>query len=766
MIAVLAVHVAVAALAAALGGRLGRRVFLLTAVAPLTTVGWVLVEGGAILDGTPVTQRTSWVPELGLDLAFRVDAFTLLVLGIVGGVGVLVMLYASEYFHHEGGLPRFAALLTLFSGAMTGLVVADDLLLLFVFWELTSVTSYGLIGFKDEDPTARSAATQALLVTGAGGLAMLAGILLLTAATDATTISGLAAAAATGDVSGGQASWGAALVLLGCATKSAQVPFHGWLPGAMAAPTPVSAYLHSATMVKAGVFLVARLSPSLADLPPWRPLTVGFGLATMVWGGYRALRQTDLKLLLAYGTVSQLGMLVAVFGTGEPKLLFAGTALLLAHAVYKASLFMVVGIVDHAAHTRRIDDLSGLARRLPVVCAVAVAGGASMAGVIPLLGFLAKEAAIVGYQQAVFGAAGVALAVFVGASALTTAYTLRFLWGAFADRPGVTTELHPPGALFVLPAALLVVPTVLLGVLPALADELVRTAAAALTAKAGDYQLVLWPGLTSAFGLSLLALAVGAALFAARGPVEAAQAAVGRTLTAADLFQRLLTGTLTGAARVTGLVQHGSLPLYLAVAALGMVALPLAVLVGDVRVPDGSALAESPLQAAVIVCSAVAAAGLAVARRRFAAVLLLGTVGFSSAALFVLQGAPDLALTQILVETVSVVVFVLVLRHLPPGFRMPTWDLANAARLAVAGVVGVFMFAITMTALADRTAVPVDEQVTALAYPQGEGSNVVNVTLVDIRGFDTVGEAIVLVVAALGVVALVRANREEAAGRG
>ena len=759
MIAVLVLHVAVAALAGVLGGRLGRRVFLLTALAPLGTVVWVLAEGGAVLDGTPVAQRTEWVPELGLDLSFRVDAFALMMLGIVGGIGVLVMLYASEYFHHEKGLPRFAALLTAFTGAMTGLVAADDLLLVFVFWELTSVTSYGLIGFKDEDPAARSAATQALLITGAGGLALLAGMLLLTSTTGATSISALGELAAAGGIGGTQASWAAALILLGCFTKSAQVPFHGWLPGAMAAPTPVSAYLHSATMVKAGVFLVARLAHPLADLPPWRPMTIGVGLATMCWGGYRALRQTDLKLVLAYGTVSQLGMLVAVFGSGESKLLFAGSALLLAHAVYKASLFMVVGIIDHSTHTREISRLSGLRRAMPTVAVVSVLGGASMAGVIPLLGFLAKEAAIVGYQQAAFAAAGLALAVFVGAAGLTTAYTLRFLWGAFADRPGVTTEIHRPGALFVLPAAVLAVPTVLLGVAPALTDEIVRPAAGALYEKAATYELILWPGITSAFLLSLLALAIGAALFAVRARVEALQAALGRQRTAADHFQRLLGASLRGAARVTGLVQHGSMPLYLGVILLGMVAIPLVHLIGDVRVPDGAVVAESPVQAVVIVGSMLAAAGLAVTRRRFAAVLLLGTVGFSSAALFVLQGAPDLALTQILVETVSVVMFVLVLRHLPDRFRVVPWSTANAARIAVAGIVGAFMFGVTLTALADRTAAPVDEEVAALAYPQGDGSNVVNVTLVDIRGFDTVGEAIVLVVAALGVLGIVRANR-------
>jgi multicomponent Na+:H+ antiporter subunit A len=760
MTTVVLVHVAVAALVGVAGGRLRARVFWLAALAPATTVAWVIARGGDILDGQAYTQRYEWVPGLGVDLSFRVDAFSLLLLGIIGGIGVLVMLYASSYFHHEPGLARFGALLVGFTGAMTGLVAADDLLLVFVFWELTSVTSYGLIGFKDEDPAARASAAQALLVTGAGGLVLLAGFLLLTAATGTGSLSGLDQV----EVTGTQASWAAVLILIGCFTKSAQVPFHGWLPGAMAAPTPVSAYLHSATMVKAGVFLVARLSPSLADLPPWRPLTVGVGLATMVWGGYRALRQTDLKLVLAYGTVSQLGMLIATFGTGESKLLFAGTALLLAHAVYKASIFMVVGIIDHSTHTRQIESLSGLARAMPVVMVVAAIGAASMAGVIPFLGFLAKEAAILGFEEAGFWASTAALAVFVAASGVTAAYTLRFLWGGFANRPGVTTECHPPGFRLVLPAAVLAVPTVLLGVAPALADELIRPAAGSLYEPAGVYELVLWPGLTSAFLLSLLALGIGVVLFLVRVPVERAQARVARRFTAADVFSRTVSGTLVGAARVTGVVQSGSLPLYLGVIVLSMMALPLFVLVGDIRLPDGWVWAESPLQVVVIACSALAATGLAVAQRRFAAVLLLGVVGFSSAGLFVIQGAPDLALTQLLVETVVIVVFVLVLRHLPARFRVYRWSGATGLRVIVSGVVGLFMFGATVTTLADRTAEPVDREIAEIAYPQGDGSNIVNVTLVDIRGLDTVGEATVLVVAALGVVALVRAGRDPGDG--
>ncbi len=760
MIVVLLIHVAVAAVAATLGPRLRSRVFWIALLAPASTVVWAATNASDAHDGTSIVQSREWIPELGLDFRFVIDEFALMMLFIVGGIGVLVMAYASQYFGDEEGLGRFTALLTVFAGAMTGLVTADSLLLIFVFWELTSITSYGLIGFKDTKSAARGAATQALIITGAGGLALLAGLILLRISTGASTLSELA----TADVGGTVASWAAVLILIGCFTKSAQVPFHGWLPGAMSAPTPVSAYLHSATMVKAGVFLVARLAPHLAELGPWRPMTLGFGLATMVWGGYRALRQTDLKLLLAYGTVSQLGMLIAVFGAGEKKLLFAGTGLLMAHAVFKASLFMVVGIIDHSTHTRQISELSGLRRAMPLVVVTSVIGGASMAGIIGLAGFLAKEAAILGLLQSKIGGIDLATAVFVFASALTAGYTIRFLVGAFSDRPGVETDIHKPGVLLVAPAALLIIPTVVFGIADGWATTLVSEAVYALDPEASKFDLKLWPGITTAFVLSLLAVGGGFVLFAFRQPIEQIQTRLGRKRDAADLFQDGLQGVLRGAAKAVGVFQPGSLPIYLAVILIAVFAPPLLIIIGETGVPADRVFAESPLQVAVVIATMIAALLLALAERRFAAVLLLGTVGLGSASLFVIQGAPDLALTQLLVETVSVAIYVFVLRHLPARFKAPPLSGANVPRAIVAALVGVTVFLLTITAVSNRTAEPIDTELTARSYPEADGSNVVNVTLVDFRGFDTVGEALVLVVAALGVVALVRANRSPDGG--
>jgi multicomponent Na+:H+ antiporter subunit A len=765
---VLLAHLVVSVLCALTGARLGRRVFWIAALAPAATVAWVLAHAAEVLDGEVIRSSYEWVPALSLRVSFAVDAFAVMMLAIVGGIGVLVMVFSSGYFDDESGLARFSTLLTLFAGAMTGLVAADDLLLIFIFWELTSILSFGLIGFKHTSSSARAAATQALLITGAGGLCLLAGFVLLGVATGARSLTDLAGL----EVGGTQASWAAVLILLGCFTKSAQVPFHGWLPAAMAAPTPVSAYLHSATMVKAGIFVVARLSPSLGELAPWRPLTLGVGLATMIWGGYRALRQTDLKLLLAYGTVSQLGMLVAVFGGAESKLWFGGSALLLAHALFKASLFMVV---DHSAGTREIDRLSGVGRRLPVVMAVAIVAGASMAGVIGMFGFVAKEAALVGLLQAEFRLAGVVVAGFVMGSCLTAAYTLRFLWGAFSTKtdsdsgdgtPVEHTSVHQPGPLLVAPAAVLVVPTVVLGLATPIGDELVVPAAAAISSAAGKYRLELWPGAGAPLLLSLLALALGGLLFALRRQVAVVQDRLDRPYTAADLFKSGLNATLSGAARVTGVVQSGSLPVYLGIITFFVVCVPAFGLLGDVSVPDSWVWAESAVQLVVVVAAMVATAGVVLTRRRFSAVVSLGVVGFSVASLFVIQGQPDLALTQLLVETVVVVVFVLVLRHLPDRFPRQLQRSDRLVRAALAGAVGVSIFVLALAAMSARVATPIDAELSSRSYSEGDGSNVVNVILVDFRGLDTMGEAVVLMVAALGVVALVTAGRTREKTRG
>jgi multicomponent Na+:H+ antiporter subunit A len=711
-----------------------------------------------------VTERRSWAAELGLTLDLRLDAFSLLMVLLISGIGLLICWYARSYFTDEPHLGRLAGLLTAFAGAMLGVVLADNLLLLYVCWELTSVTSYLLIGFDDRDPAARKAALHAILVTGAGGLAMLAGFVLLAQAAGTWSLSSILADPPSGATTGPAL----VLVLLGAVTKSAQVPFHSWLPGAMAAPTPVSAYLHSATMVKAGVYLIARFAPAFALVwGPWRPLVIGIGVATMLAGGWSALRQHDLKLLLAHGTVSQLGFMTALVGAGVPELTLAGAAVILAHGLFKAALFMTVGIVDHAAHSRDLRVVRGLGRRLPVVAAVAVVAAASMAGVPPLVGFVAKEAAFEGFLHADLGAGGiVALAGIVAGSVLTVAYGARFAWGAFFRRDAdaatetaaTTAAVHRPSAAFVAPAAVLTGLTLGLGLAPSLTTELVGPAAVALDPTLQPPHLELWHGFTTALVLSVAALAGGAALFAGRGALEAVQRR--RLLPPAERGVVVaIDGLNAVASRSTAVLQNGSLPVYLGVILLTVLAVPGTALATSAALPSDLQLAESPLQLAVAGAAAVAAVAVARTRRRFTAVLCLGGVGYAVAVLFILQGAPDLALTQLLIETLALVIFVLVLRRLPERFTGRTLRPGRAVRLLIAGGVGTFVAAFALVAATARTADPVSGAHIERALPDAGGRNVVNVILVDFRGFDTMGEITVLVVAALGIAALVRAGR-------
>jgi multicomponent Na+:H+ antiporter subunit A len=760
MLLLVVLHALVAVAAPAVGRVLGRRVFVWIAVAPAATLVWLGTNLGTVLDGGEVTERTQWVPALDVTLAFRLDAFGALMVLLVSGIGLLVFAYAGWYFYDRPDLGRFAMLLCAFSGAMLGLVLADNILLLFVFWELTSVTSYLLIGFEDLKESSRKAALQALMITGVGGLALLAGLVLV--GQQAGTWS-LAEILADPPTEGAVVGWAVVLILAGAFTKSAQVPFHMWLPGAMAAPTPVSAYLHSATMVKAGVYLVARFSPAFADVGLWRPLTAVVGIATMLWGGYRALRQHDLKLVLAFGTISQLGFLTALFGWGSSKLLFAATAMLLAHALFKAALFMVVGIVDHQAHNRDLRRLSGLGRRLPLVFGVAVLGSLSMAGVPPLLGFVSKEAGFVGFLDAPGAGSNWVLAGAVLGSVLTAAYTLRFMWGTFGDKPAavdpIGEQVARPSIWFVLPAGLLVLVSLVTGLATGIADALVQPAAAALSPPAGEYHLHLWPGIGTPLLLSAIAVGGGLVLFFGREGITRLQDRVAVGGGADLVFHSGYASTLRTAARITRVVQPGSLMVYLSVILLVFAIVPGFVIVEHLALPDGSVFAESALQLALIGIVVAGAVATVLTHQRFAAVLTLGVVGYGVAMLFVVQGAPDLALTQFLIETVVLVLFLLVLRELPMRFRSDRDVSLRLVHGGISAAVGLVVFGIMVTALAARTETPVGVAAADLSYPEGHGRNAVNVILADMRAFDTMGELVVITVAAIGTVALVRARR-------
>lgn len=751
MAALLLLFAAVALVMPLLVRWLGTRAFLFAALVPLAAFAHALAQGPVVTPGGTVIETWEWIPGLDLAITLRMDTLSWLLALVVTGVGSLVLIYCTRYFRDdEESLGRFAAVLLAFAGAMYGLVISDDVYLLFIFWEATSVLSYLLIGHKTSSKTSRGAALQALLVTTFGGLVMLVGLVLLAVSAGTSRLSELVALA----LSGPLITVAVMLVLVGALSKSAIFPFHFWLPGAMAAPTPVSAYLHAAAMVKAGIYLIARMAPGFADTPGWREVLVGLGVFTMLLGGWLALKQVDVKLILAYGTVSQLGFLVVITGYGTREAALAGIALLLAHALYKSTLFLVVGVVDHRAGTRDLRKLSGLGRETPVLATVAAIALASMVGLPPLFGFVAKEAvftALLTDAQAGAPLGWIALAGVAVGSVFTVAYSARFFWGAFLRKPGVaevrTSREH---ADFMIAPTLLAASGIALGFMASLVDGWVAAYPESFPAGEEDYHLALWHGLEPALGISAATLLLGAGLFMLLGRRTGAPAprrldAYASTMRTVDLL----------AARTTSLTQRGSLPYYLGVILVVFVLALGGALAFNRSWPDGIRLWDYPAQLGIAAVMIVAALAAVRAGKRFQGVVLVGVTGFGMSALFALQGAPDLALTQVLVEVVTLVAFVLVLRRLPARLGEKHGTRHRAVRAAIGIAVGILMSVVAVVALGARTDLPISLEWPDLAYTQGHGRNVVNVALVDLRGWDTMGELSVVIAAATGVASLI-----------
>lgn len=761
MVSVLVAFAVVALVVPALAPVLGRRVFAVAALAPAAAAVLTIAQTGPAL-GDGVTERFVWVPQLDLAIALRMDALAWVLALVVSIVGALVLLYCGSYFaRDEPGLGRFAGVLTAFAGSMYGLVIADDVIVLFVLWEATTVFSYLLIGHDAAKRASRAAAMQALVVTTAGGLAMLAGLVVLSVAAGTTSLSGIVADPPSGTV----VSVSVVLVLLGALTKSAIVPFHFWLPAAMAAPTPVSAYLHAAAMVKAGIYLVARLAPAFALLGGWRETITVLGVTGMLIGGYRALRQTDIKLLLAYGTVAQLGFLVLAAGWGTPEIALGGVALLVAHAAFKSTLFLVVGSVDHVTGTRDLARLSGVGRRLPWLTVVAVLALLSMAGIPPTIGFVAKEAVLTGFVEALHGPdAGWAWFALVGVtigSVLTVAYSLRFLWGAFARKPGVPdTEVHELHGLGVVPSVLALT-GLALGLATPIVARGIEPAAHAAALPGEVPHLALWHGLEPALGISAVTLLGGLALFALRRPVEALQHRLAGSPSASGTYRHLMRGLDRVATGLTAALQRGSLPYYLAVVLSVFVGGALANLVLGGPWSFHVRFADSWGQVPVVLVMSFAAVAVLTAKTRFAAAVLVGVTGYGMSVLFVLHGAVDLALTQLVVETVTLIAFVLVLRRLPPKIATANPSRFRIVRALFAGLAGLTLAIVVVVAASARTARPLWPDLPALTSSFGHGLNVVNVALVDLRGWDTLGELSVVVAAATGVASLIFVNSRE-----
>ncbi|MGE0216580.1 Na+/H+ antiporter subunit A [Mycolicibacterium sp.] len=768
MLAILSAHAVAALLAPLLVYRWGRAAFYPLALVPLGSLVWVALNWPA--KGTAQTADVTWVPDLSMDIALRFDALAAVMSVLVLGIGALVLFYCADYFHHHDGhtekrLPSFAAELVAFSGAMFGLVSSDNMLVLYVFWEITTVLSFLLVGHYAERATSRRAATQALLVTTFGGLAMLVGIVVIGNSAGTFLLSELIADPPTGLA----ASVAVVLILVGALSKSAIVPLHFWLPGAMAAPTPVSAYLHAAAMVKAGVYLIARMTPGFSDAPEWRPTVVTLGLLTMVLAGWRAIREYDLKLILAFGTVSQLGFITIMVGAGGSEMMLAGLAMLCAHAMFKAALFMVVGIIDHATGTRDIRRLAWLGDRSKALLVIAACGAASMAALPPFFGFVAKEADFetVLHSPYLGAAAPFVLAGIALGSVFTTVYSLRFVFGAFGRKglPHPSTrvaEMHRPGAAFLLPPALLAAAGLVFGLWPSGLDGVLDAYADTVPDPAGytgDYHLALWHGVNLPLVLSVLVLAAGVAVYVSRGRVRRARLGFLPLANADRIYDAVLRAADVASVRLTAVTQRGSLPATQSVILSTLVLLPVTVLALGARSRPEFTLWDSPLQVVVGGLMLAAAFGATVMRNRLASVLLVGVTGYGCGALFAFHGAPDLALTQFLVETLTLVVFVLVLRVLPAETGGADISRFRLPRAVLAVAVGVTVTTLAAFAMAARTGRPIAELLPDAAYLRGHGANTVNVLLVDIRAWDTMGEISVLLVAATGVASMVFRHR-------
>ncbi|MFZ0107226.1 MAG: monovalent cation/H+ antiporter subunit A, partial [Thiobacillus sp.] len=763
----------VGALLVALASRFGRSHSAWAAGAvTLAAILWLAPSVHLPFDGLTLIQQQDWMPALGLNLYFRLDGLALLFAGLILGIGLLIVLYARYYLSERDSMGRFYSYMMLFMGSMLGIVLSENLIQLLIFWELTSLSSFLLISYWQHREEARQGARMALAVTGMGGFAMLGGFLLLGHIVGSYELS---VVLASGDLIRAHPLYlpTLVLVLLGVFTKSAQFPFHFWLPHAMAAPTPVSAYLHSATMVKAGVFLLARLYPALSGTPEWFWLVSGAGLATLLLGAYTALFKHDLKGLLAYSTISHLGLITLLFGLSTPLAAVAGVFHIINHATFKASLFMAAGIIDHEAGTRDMRRLNGLWKYMPYTATLAMVAAAAMAGVPLMNGFLSKEMFFAELVHVSGGHIGgwllPTLATLAGAFAV--AYSIRFIHDVFFN--GEPVDLphtpHEPPRWMKVPVEILVVLCLVVGIAPALtvAPLLAVAAQGMLQTALPEYSLAIWHGFNQALLLSGLATLGGLTIYLLRRPLFGWHERHIDKIDARIPYNTLLDG-LTGLSRsVTRLIDNGSLQrqvFLLLAAALILGVVPW--LVGDTPLTgtrDGLPLDFVSLTAAgALIVATFATVWLH--RQRFVALITIGVVGLVVSLAFVKFSAPDLALTQLSVEIVTIVLLLLALFFLPQHAERER-DGARVWRDAVIALLAGSGTAALAWAVMTRPYETIAGYFLENSVPGGGGSNVVNVILVDFRGYDTLGEITVLALAGLGIVAMLQGLQLSAPSR-
>ena len=738
-----------------------------TAIPTALALILLMTYAPAVFSGEVIQAEIEWLPQLGLSASFFLDGLGFLFATMILGVGLLITLYARFYLSGDDPMGQFYTYLLLFQGAMLGIVISDNILLLLIFWELTSLSSFLLIGYWKHLPEGRQGARMALAVTGSGGLAMIGGMLILGNIVGSYNLTDILAA---GDVIRASDWYMPALILilLGAFTKSAQFPFHFWLPHAMAAPTPVSAYLHSATMVKAGVFLMARMWPALAGTDAWFYIVSTTGLITMVLGALIALFKDDLKALLAFSTVSHLGLLTMLLGFGTEAAAVAAVFHIINHLTFKAALFMTAGIVDHEAHTRDIKRLGGLRHLMPITFFIGTVGALSMAGIPPLNGFLSKELML---EEAAhtrwFGNDYLLLGIAIFGALLSAAYCFRFIAHVFLgpirdDYPH--TPHDPPFGMWAAPA-LLVGLVILIGLFPVIVEPLVTIASSAVTGTDLHPHLKLWHGLTPALYSSIFAIVVGFILLKLHAPLYRAWNNLPRP-EAKEIFDRFVAGVAGVARSITEMSHNGAISRYLAIFTVASVALgAIAFAGGGLAAPSRDALPVPIVIAIGWVLLVVASVFIVTMHHeRFKALILVGVVGLTISAGFAYLSAPDLALTQISVETVTIMLLLLALHFLPKatpkesplGLKLRDGAIAIAAGAGVAGLAYAFLL---------RDVSTISDYHLANSYEGGGGTNVVNVILVDFRGYDTYGEIIVLGIAGLIIFAVMNALLDGPASR-
>jgi len=730
---------------------------VISALFPAAAFITAISKWNDILSG-PVIESYQWIPSLGLEFSFQMDILGLIFFLLISGIGFVVFLYAGSYLENNPGIGKFYASIFVFMGAMLGVVTADNLILLFIFWELTSLSSFFLIGFKHNYQESRYAAQQALLVTGLGGLALLAGFIMITIITGASSVSGAISKAAM--LQGHSLTpFAITLIFIGAFTKSAQFPFHFWLPNAMAAPSPVSAYLHSATMVKAGVFLAAKLTPLFLGIALWFDTLLLFGGITMIVAVSLAIKQQDLKKLLAYTTVGMLGTLMFLLGTGSEYGMTAFLLVLVSHSLYKATLFLTSGNVDHGAGTRDILKLGGLRRVMPMTTTAATLAAVSMLGVMPFLGFLGKEYFYKATSYDGFFSLPFAVAIFSAAIMVMVGVNtgiLPFFRKNPAAEPEKAHEVAP--AMWFGPLLLGVV-----GLFTGLFSESIFDPAAATLSKSlrlsEQYATVsLWHGFNVVLLLSVITIIVG---FYLAMRTEAILGFLGKTGTVRYLhpsfwYDAVLKGTLLFAEKSTKILQNGYLRYYILMILVTALIFIVYTISGTRGISVPAEFFTFSVYEGVLAAVMMTATFFSIhSSSRLAAIVSLGIIGYGVSIFFIFNSAPDLATTQFAIETLTVLLFVLVVYKLPPYIRFtPVGGRIRDFFIAIG--IGIMTMVIMMTVMSNELNSPLKQYYLEQSYPGGQGRNIVNVILVDFRALDTLGEITVLAIAALGVFTLLK----------